>query len=299
MLDEESLLADLRSLGLDEWQQSLLPEIRNRLQDGAHGHLERWKEILDALRDADNARQLLLELAPWRKGPFVIGDIRIDAEWRSDLKWRRLVDHIEPLAYRNVLDVGSGNGWYAMQMRAAGARLVIGVDPTLLFVVQFEAVRRLTGAAGIHILPIGLEALPPASRAFDTTFSMGVLYHRRDPAAHLDALHQTLKPGGQLVLETLIFPGDDHTVHVPEGRYARMRNVRHLPTVPALLGWVRDAGFSNVSLVDRTTTTTDEQRATEWMPYESLAEALDPTDSARTIEGLPAPVRAIVTATAG
>jgi hypothetical protein len=32
------------------------------------------------------------------------------------------------------------------------------------------------------------------------------------------------------------------------------------------------------------------------MPFESLAEALDPADSTRTIEGWPAPHRVVVTA---
>lgn len=298
MLNEDRLIADFDSLGLSSWKDSVLPKVRSRLQKGAHGHLERWQQILEKLPGAANRRELLLELAPWRKGPFNVADIRIDAEWRSDLKWDRLADHIAPLAGRNVLDVGSGNGWYAMQMREAGARLVIGVDPTLLFLVQFEAIRQLTGVGEIHILPIGIEALPADSHAFDTTFSMGVLYHRRNPAEHLEQLRGTLKPGGQLVLETLIYPGDGDHVHIPEGRYARMRNVWHLPKPAALLRWVRDAGFDDGKLVDSTATTTEEQRTTEWMPYESLAEALDPSDRTLTVEGLPAPVRVIVTATA-
>jgi tRNA (mo5U34)-methyltransferase len=47
-------------------------------------------------------------------------------------------------------------------------------------------------------------------------------------------------------------------------------------------------------MVAVTDTTVHEQRSTEWMPFESLAEALDPDDPSRTIEGLPAPMRAIV-----
>ncbi len=298
MLDEQTLLADLRLLGLGAWEESVLPIVRNRLRDGAHGNLARWREVLAELPEAKHLRELLLVLAPWRKGPFELRDIRIDAEWRSDMKWRRLADRIEPLDERLVLDVGAGNGWYALRMRDAGARGVIGVDPMLLYVAQFEAVRRLTGATGIHVLPIGVEDLPQDCRAFDTCFSMGVLYHRRDPSEHLAQLRGTLRDGGQLVLETLIHPGDDPAVIEPAERYARMRNVWHLPTVPALVDWVRDAGFVNVELIDRTATTVAEQRTTRWMPFESLAEALDPEDPTLTIEGLPAPVRAIVTASA-
>ena len=52
----------------------------------------------------------------------------------------------------------------------------------------------------------------------------------------------------------------------------------------------------DVEVVDITPTTVLEQRATEWMRFESLEQALDPVDGSKTIEGLPAPVRAVVTA---
>ena len=301
MLDRSALFADLEAIGLGAWRDAIGPLLDERLADGAHGDLEKWQRILGALPDAaqaarktDTVRELLLQLAPWRKGPFDIHGITIDAEWRSDMKWSRLAEAITPLAGRIVLDVGCGNGFYALRMLEAGARQVIGIDPTLLFVMQFEAIRRLTGISGAHVLPFRLEELPPDARVFDTTFSMGVLYHRREPAAHLRELRATLRSGGELVLETLVLPGDGRDVLVPESRYARMRNVWHLPTLAALGTWLDEAGFVEQTLADVSATTVEEQRTTEWMPFESLAEALDPGDSSRTIEGLPAPTRAII-----
>lgn len=301
MLDEDKLLADLATLGLTSWETELLPIVRDRLADKAHGNLADWKAVLDELppgnqcpQNSASVRALLMKLSPWRKGPFNVHGITIDAEWRSDLKWNRLINHIEPLTGRNVLDVGAGNGWYTMQMLQAGANLVIGIDPTVLFVVQFEAIRKLTDLRAAHVLPLRLEDLPARTLAFDTTFSMGVLYHRRDPLAHLAELRETLKPGGELILETLVLPGDDRRILEPEDRYARMRNVWHVPTVPMLESWVREAGFASPKLIDVSTTTTAEQRSTAWMPFESLAEALDPENSNLTLEGLPAPARAIL-----
>ena len=305
LLDEQELLDDLSALGLDQWPATLLPLIRDRLADGAHGDLVRWKATLDALpagglgdQDPESVKTLLQQLSPWRKGPFDVHGIAIDAEWRSDLKWRRLIDHIAPLQGRRILDVGSGNGWYALQMLKAGAARIIGIDPTVLFVIQFEAIRKLTGVSGAHVLPLRLEDLPTPSRAFDSTFSMGVLYHRRDPHEHLNALRETLASGGELILETLVLPGDERRVLEPEDRYARMRNVWHLPTIPLLEDWLRDAGFSAVRLIDASPTTTGEQRSTEWMSFESLAQALDPDNPSLTVEGLPAPLRAIICCTA-
>ena len=300
MLDEETLRADFALLGLGAWEELVLPLIRERLADGAHGDLAGWKTTLAALptgslngEDAETVTTLLRQLSPWRKGPFDVHGITIDAEWRCDFKWQRLVDRIGPLQGRLVLDVGAGNGWYALQVLDAGADLVIGIDPSLLFVVQFEAIRKLKSVRSAHVLPLRLEDLPPASHAFDTTFSMGVMYHRRDPRAHLSALRGTLKSGGQLVLETLILPGEERQVLEPDDRNARMRNVWHLPTVPVLKDWLGDAGFEDIRLIDISATTTREQRSTAWMTFESLAEALDPGNPELTAEGLPAPLRAI------
>lgn len=303
MPDLDALLADLAAIGLDDWQSWLAPLIAERLSDRAHGHLAEWRDAVARLPDAaltgadpQETKALLLALAPWRKGPFDVGGVHIDAEWRSDLKWQRLAGNISPLANRNVLDVGCGNGYYALRMLDAGATRVIGIDPTVLFVMQFEAIRKLTGIEHVHVLPLRLEDLPPACAAFDTTFSMGVLYHRRDPAAHLRALFDTLRPGGELVLETLVIPGSGHDLLEPGDRYARMRNVWHLPTTTLLESWLGEAGFMDSVLADVTPTTSEEQRTTEWMTYESLREALDPGNPSRTVEGLPAPHRAILSA---
>lgn len=300
MFDFDALSACLDELGLAHWNSELMPLLRARLGGETHGDWARWNAAIEALPaargDSEQVRELLMALHPWRKGPLQLDDIRIDTEWRSDWKWARLRDAIAPLQDRRILDVGSGNGYYALQMREAGAAVVIGVDPTLLFAMQFLAINVFTRVAGVFILPCRLEETPPADGVFDTTFSMGVLYHQRDPLGHLRQLASTLRPGGQLVLETLYLPGDDLRADSPPERYARMRNVRALPTIPQLLRWVGDAGYSGVDVVNTSVTTIDEQRSTEWMRFESLPEALDPDDPTRTVEGWPAPHRVVITA---
>lgn len=300
MIDYCRLRSSLAGMGLPDWADRLESLARERLEPSAHGDLPRWLDVLERLPASSDAgsRELLLELAPWRKGPFELGSIEIDAEWRSNLKWGRLEGSIAPLEGRHVLDVGCGNGYYALRMREAGAAAVIGVDPTLLYVVQFLAVSKFLPTDKVFVLPLRAEELPGDSHTFDTTFSMGVLYHQRAPIDHLRQLKSTLRPGGQLVLETLYIPGDGSCAFSPADRYARMRNVWLLPTITELTTWLSRTGFRNIEVVDKSVTSVDEQRSTEWMKFESLAEALDPDDASRTVEGWPAPRRAVLIANA-
>jgi tRNA (mo5U34)-methyltransferase len=300
-----------------DWLAALARNAEQRLNDHSHGDLPRWREALESLprvvqsagldlpapefgSDANNAeglREVLMALHPWRKGPLVLGGQSIDAEWRSDWKWNRVAPHVD-LAGQRILDIGCGNGYFGWRMLGAGADLVIGIDPTLLFVMQYLACRHFGGDLPNYVLPLGIQDLPRIPVQLDTVFSMGVLYHRRDPLHHLRRIHALLrKKGGTLVLETLVLPGpmkDD--LLVPEGRYARMRNVWALPGTDRLLDWVGQAGFRTAEVVDETPTTTSEQRSTDWMRFESLDQALDPGNPGLTVEGLPAPIRAIVIA---
>ena len=85
-------------------------------------------------------------------------------------------------------------------------------------------------------------------------------------------------------------------VLVPKGRYAKMRNVWFIPSIPTLERWMQRCGLRNIRVVDECVTTIEEQRSTEWMTFESLPDFLDPADRTRTVEGLPAPKRAVVIA---
>ena len=238
-------------------------------------------------------RKQLKDLMPWRKGPYQLFGIDIDTEWRSDWKWDRLSPHIKELSERHVLDIGCGNGYHCWRMAGAGARFVLGIDPYLLFFTQYQVLKKYAPSVPVHLLPLGVESLPDQLTGFDTVFSMGVLYHRRSPLDHLIRCRDLLRPGGELVLETLIIDNGGMEVLVPEDRYAKMRNVWFIPAPRLLERWLQRAGFEEIRIVDVSRTTEQEQRATEWMQFESLADYLDPLDPTLTIEGYPGPVRAV------
>jgi len=249
----------------------------------------------------ETMRRQLQRLLPWRKGPFNLFGLEIDAEWRSDMKWRRLQDRIAPLSGRTVLDVGCGNGYYGWRMLGAGAERVVGTDPTLRYVMQQRAVAKYLPDASFDILPFTLETVVadgPASLlpadGFDTVFSMGVIYHRREPANHIRDLLRFLRPGGELVLESLVIDGKHGDVLQPRDRYARMRNIWAIPSIATLKSWLSDAALTSIEVADISVTTPAEQRVTEWTFEQSLSDFLDPQNPRLTIEGYPAPKRAIM-----
>lgn len=240
--------------------------------------------------------ELLLDLYPWRKGPFEFFGIDLDTEWRSDLKWNRVIDNISNLENRKILDIGCSSGYYMFKMAAFNPKFVLGIDPYHRFYYQYQALQKYIRSDKTFFIPARFEEFPIFKNYFDTIFFMGILYHRKSPIDTLSTIHKSLRKGGELVLETLIIEGDDNTALFPVDRYAKMRNVFFIPTVPCLKTWLQRTGFENIRCIDVTTTTLEEQRRTRWVNTESLEDFIDKSDPTKTIEGYPSPVRATVIA---
>lgn len=319
----DRLLARLQELGLAGFRQDLarLIEEKTHFVNEIDGNAKRLLKRLDELPtvvpsivelDADririgaaadldplvrrDLRELLMGFSPWRKGPFDLFGIEVDSEWRSDLKWNRIKNEMASLRGRRILDVGSSCGYYLFRMAAAQPALALGIEPYAPFYCQYLLLQRLIGHRDVHCLPVKLEELPPLENYFDTLFHMGVLYHQRSPIDALKQLAGLLRSGGELVLETLVIEGEDELALSPSGRYAKMNNVFFLPTVHCLTGWLARAGFHHIRCIDLTWTSEQEQRRTDWIQTESLSEFLDPADLRKTVEGYPAPLRAMLLA---
>lgn len=308
----------------DEWKQQLPLVLDEALHPDNNGNLVKWSQALEVLKlfDRDQPYDLNISsiqagldtlcaedkrtlesalrlLMPWRKGPFNIHGIEIDTEWHSDWKWDRVSPHLRSMKGKRVLDIGCGSGYHLWRMASEQPELAVGVDPSLLSMSQFLVLKHLIGeAVPAYFLPLTLEQLPVSKKggAFDTVFSMGVLYHRRSPIDHIYDLKNQLLPGGELVLETLVIPEEYGQLLLPEDRYAQMRNVWFLPSVNELTRWVERCGFTNVRCVDLNQTSIKEQRTTEWMSWNSLEDFLDQNDHNKTAEGYPAPLRAVLIA---
>jgi len=292
-------------------------ETSNQAFQVNNGNIPKWSQAIDTIDvlpkgkvalkqpyisinndsiDNESLLDALHKLIPWRKGPFMINDLVLESEWDGDMKWQRIKKHIKSLKNKRVLDVGAGNGYFTLRMAMEGAERALGIEPFLLFNYQFRAIKSMiVSPLNALLLPVKLEDIPKKP-IFDTVFSMGVLYHQRDHMAHLLQLHKMMTPDAELVLETLVVEGPEDYVLVPKGRYAQMRNVYSIPSIKTLKSWLNDANFNNVRVVDVNKTTTEEQRKTAWIGENgaSLEDFLDPLDDSLTIEGYPAPTRAIV-----
>lgn len=320
MIDFRPFYQQIATTNLSAWLETLPLQLK-QWEKTTHGDYAKWAKIVDFMPNSTACINLkdkvestpneplsagetqrivhhLKQLMPWRKGPYHLHGIHIDTEWRSDFKWDRVLPHLAPLEGRTILDVGCGSGYHMWRMVGEGAKMVVGIDPTELFLCQFEVVRKLLGNdRRANLIPLGIEQMQPLA-AFDTVFSMGVLYHRKSPLDHLSQLKAQLVKGGELVLETLVIDGDVNTCLVPADRYAKMKNVYFIPSVDCLINWLEKVGFKNVRCVDQAVTTLEEQRKTDWLDNESLVDFLDPADHSKTIEGYPAPKRAVILANA-
>ena len=201
MIDYSALYPRLKGTKLETWGKQLPAQIESAF--ARHGDTPKWNAAKTKLPDiktqhvdfssaavtigapgevsSETQAQIenaLKELIPWRKGPFNIHSVEIDTEWHSDWKWDRVLPHISPLKGRTILDVGCGSGYHCWRMKGEGAELVIGIDPTLLFVMQYNAVQHFINDQGVYVLPLGIQHMPERLEAFDTVFSMGVVYHR-------------------------------------------------------------------------------------------------------------------------
>jgi len=315
-LFHEDLVIFFDDFLLDKISKKCL-EISNQSHQVNNGNIPKWSEAIDIIDslpkgkvslkqpyininqdsiDSESLLKALHKLVPWRKGPFMINELTLESEWDGDMKWQRITKHIKPLTNKRVLDVGAGNGYFTLRMAMEGAKRALGIEPFLLFNYQFRAIKSMIESPlNSLLLPVKLEEMPKMD-IFDTVFSMGVLYHQKDHMVHLSQLREMMAPEAELVLETLVVEDPEDYILVPEGRYAHMRNVYSIPSIKALKSWLKNANFNNIRVVDVSKTTILEQRKTPWIGENaaSLEDFLDPLDDSLTIEGYPAPTRAIV-----
>ena len=247
-------------------------------------------------KQAEQWMAALKTFCPWKKGPFELFGIPIDAEWRSDLKWERILPHIQPLAQRKVADIGCHNGYFMFRMLHENPELVIGFEPVAKHFWNFQLIQNLIQQPNLYFELLGVEHIDLYPNVFDTIFCLGILYHHADPIGLLRKLREALAPGGELIIDCQGIPGEEAIALTPRKRYAQAKGIWFLPTQSCLETWIARAGFTDIHCFYAEPLSLAEQRRTPWADIDSLKEFLNPNDLTRTIEGYPAPWRYYVRA---
>ncbi len=257
-----------------------------------------WTTLLNSL-DLDPYGQVKdKRIENWKK---IISNLPLINTTKVDLvdgitvqgKWDSL--NIE-LKGKNILDVGSGNGYYGFRMLGKGAEFVICLEPNVSHLTQFLALNHFINSNRIRMVPLRIEEISFFDKCFDLVFSMGVLYHQRNPENHLNILTSHLNEGGQIILETLIAPDEYGQALIPKSSYANMSNVWFIHTRKGLEDLINKSGLKILKMGSSVKTMPEEQRATKWMPFRSLVDGLS-QGLDRTVEGLPSPDRVVLVLT--
>ena len=242
--------------------------------------------------------KLLHQLIPWRKGPYRFFGHEVDAEWRSNLKWDRVLKSGVKLEDKIVADIGCSSGYYMCRALAKHPRNILGIDPSEKFYYAFQLIQRFVQAPRMQYELFGVEHMGYFKRVFETVLCMGILYHHRDPLGLLSEIRDSMISGGEILIETQAIPGDEPVCLCPPGRYAKARNVYFLPTAECVAAWLKKSRFVDIEIVSSLKVEPGEQRSTAFAPFQSLEDFLDPEDDSRTLEGFDAPLRVMLTAKA-
>jgi tRNA (mo5U34)-methyltransferase len=241
--------------------------------------------------DHRSVHDALRAFMPWRKGPFNVFGIDIDAEWRSERKWNRLLPELPALAGKTVADIGCNNGYYMFRMAHHRPRMVLGFEPFVQHYYTFRTLNSFAAQQDLFIDLLGVEHIHLFPECFDVIFLLGILYHRPSPVDTLRDILAALRPGGTLVLESQAIPGDEPVALFPEKTYAKVPGSWFVPTATCLANWLSRTGYRQVKCFCRHPMSSAEQRRTEWMNFESYEDFIDKESSKLTIEGYPAPWR--------
>ena len=282
-----------------------------------HGHLVKWQGILDTLPEINTnhicltepaiiigkANEInylqkeilessLLALSPWRKGPFNLFGLEVDSEWRSEKKWERIKGYLPKNKNMRIADLGCSNGYYSYKLLNLEPELVVGLDKTPLYIMQFLATKYYANKTQeLIVLPCSAEEFSQEKIDFDLILSMGILYHSKKPEDHISVLNKLLNKNGFVVLETIISLTKDNINIKKDETFAGMRNIGTIFTKNNLIKLMNTRGFKNIECVNENFTNTSEQRTTKWIQGKSFKDFILP--DGRTIEGFPPVCRAI------
>ena len=126
-----------------------------------------------------------------------------------------------PLKGKSVLDLGCNEGFFCQYARFTGARRVLGIDSSELFItkakVRAASNKALVKAGGLEFRCGSWWDLP--DEKFDVIFLLSAIHYEPEQKKFLDMLAEHLEPDGVLVLECGVLP------NLPSGRLKIRRSI--------------------------------------------------------------------------
>jgi demethylmenaquinone methyltransferase/2-methoxy-6-polyprenyl-1,4-benzoquinol methylase len=117
----------------------------------------------------------------------------------QDPRWRRaLVDELRPRDGQRILDVATGTGMVAAELRRRADCLVVGVDQSVQMLARARARFAAEPAGRVELIEAQAERLPFADASFDALSFTYLLRYVDDPPATLAELARVVRPGGRV-----------------------------------------------------------------------------------------------------
>jgi tRNA (mo5U34)-methyltransferase len=156
------------------------------------------------------------------------------------------------LTGKTALDIGCWDGLYSFECERRGAVRVVASDLwEWAGHGAFDLAREELGSAAV---PLECDVCDLPSRLggerFDLVLFLGVLYHMRHPLLALEAVAACTKPGGKIIVDTLV--GGDLETRVPLMRFLPSDEIAGdatnwwQPNVAAVCEMLADVGYEEI-----------------------------------------------------
>ncbi|UCG43866.1 MAG: methyltransferase domain-containing protein [candidate division WOR-3 bacterium] len=166
-----------------------------------------------------------------------------------DMWMRALTDSLPAVTFRTVVDLGCGNGRFAVPLADWFKAEVVGVEPSDKMLA--EAAANFT-APGVRYLRGSAEAIPLPDDCADLVFLSQVFHHINDMPKAMAEIARILKPCGALCIRNSTTETLETVLYLRFFPTARQANPAKLPTKQELVDAVTGNGFR----VHRSTTVT-------------------------------------------
>jgi 2-polyprenyl-3-methyl-5-hydroxy-6-metoxy-1,4-benzoquinol methylase len=139
------------------------------------------KELLAQRRFWNNEADSFQRIYTHKKSPV---SNALDKVFRKDMyeRYAFTIENCEPVANRNFLDVGCGNGLYSLELARRGAAKVVGID---IAEVMIDLCKQSSVAQNLDdrctFIQTDLLAYKNSDVKFDVSFGIGLFDYIREP----------------------------------------------------------------------------------------------------------------------